>query len=539
MQRARLVGRRFGYLRTVVHVLPDENLRARRPLYVMAVFLAGISALLRQPLLFVAALLVLTLAFLPELWYRFGLRALVVRREPATTRVMFGNAVEVPLVVENRKLLPLPWVEIEDEFPDQLPVLGMRLLPSVKPERAVLVNSASLWAYERLRRRYRIRAVQRGAYSLGPMTVRTSDPFGMLTREEQRGEPAHLLVLPLVVPLTRFGLTARAPFGEQTSRRRQLEDPLRVAGVRDYAPGDEPRRIHWKATARTGELQSKLYDPSSRHTIMLYLDVQTFTRGLMGYAPALLELAVCAAASVTSWALERDYAVGLVTNGTLSGLGENGRASDVAFPIPSAGTPVSPEELARQIARSALALRLRVAPSARHEQLSTILEGLARLVPYYGLSMAQLLHNERFSLPQGATLVYIGSEQAVDVGLIVALRDLQARGHPLSILLTSLDEAEPSAAHSVQLADLPVHYLGGERRWQELASEALGGLPVRRASPLGDPAILEVERQALREAGRSSSAPNAPTKSETSDETAERSPSRWLERSPVSEWSLE
>ena len=110
MQRSRLGGRWFGYPRRVKYVLPDENLQARRPLYVMAVFLAGISALLRQPLLFIAALLVLALAFLPELWYRFGLRALIVRREPATARVMFGDTVEIPLVVENRKPLPLPWV---------------------------------------------------------------------------------------------------------------------------------------------------------------------------------------------------------------------------------------------------------------------------------------------------------------------------------------------------------------------------------------------------------------------------------------------
>ncbi|HEX6123255.1 MAG TPA: DUF58 domain-containing protein [Ktedonobacterales bacterium] len=539
MLRSRLIARRLGYPRRIKHVLPpDENLQARRPLYVMAVFLAGLSALLRLPLLFVAALLVLALAFLPELWYRFGLRALVVRREPETSRVMFGDTVEVPLVVENRKPLPLPWVEIEDEFPDQLPVLGMRLLPSIKPERAVLVNSASLWSYERLRRRYRVRAVERGAFRLGPMTVRTSDPFGMLTREEKRGVPAHLLVLPLVVPITKFGLTARAPFGEQTSQRRQLEDPLRIAGVRDYAPGDEPRRIHWKATARTAELQSKLYDPSSRHTIMLFLDVQTFTRSLMGYAPALLELAVCAASSVASWALERDYAVGLFSNGTLSTLGRETSAGDgTASSVPVA--PMDAEDLARQIARSAMALRLRVAPSARNEQLGTILEGLARLIPYYGLSMAQVLSNERLSLPQGATVVYVGSEQAMDVELIVALREVQAHGHPLSILLTSLDEAERTGEHDAHLADLPVHYLGGERRWHELANEALGGLPARRASPLGDPAVLQEEREALRQAQRPPSTTDSPTKSEMSDETAERSSSRWLERSRVSEWGIE
>jgi hypothetical protein len=51
------------------------------------------------------------------------------------------------------------------------------------------------------------------------------------------------------VLITRFGLPARHPFGNQRAPRRLLEDPAHVIGIRDYVYGDELRRVHWKATA--------------------------------------------------------------------------------------------------------------------------------------------------------------------------------------------------------------------------------------------------------------------------------------------------
>ncbi|MGH2517733.1 MAG: DUF58 domain-containing protein, partial [Ktedonobacterales bacterium] len=268
----------------------DEVLSARRPYYVGIVLLLIASVIFGQPLLFVAAILLLALIAIPEIWYRYGLRQLTVERRPATPRAVFGDTTEISLVVENRKPLPLPSLEIADDFPDALPIVGQRLKLSSKQETAVLTNVLALWAYQRVRRRYRVRAVARGAYRFGPMTLHTSDPFGILTREQVLDDPAVLLVHPLVAPIERFGLPSNAPFGERKSPRRLLEDPLRVSCIRAYEPGDEPRRIHWKATARTGMLQSKVYEPATRHTLTIFLETRTYVRALMGYDPALVEL---------------------------------------------------------------------------------------------------------------------------------------------------------------------------------------------------------------------------------------------------------
>src|SRR5262249_14872971 len=160
----------------------------------------------------IASLLVGALAFLPEVWYRWGLRALTIERRPSISRAEFGDSLQVTLTLENRKPLPLPWLQIDDEFPDQLPVDGLPTRPSTASERMLLRHTVALWAYQRVRRRYTIHAIARGVYRLGPMTLRTTDPFGILQRDADREEPALLLVHPLVAPLERFGLPPNAPF---------------------------------------------------------------------------------------------------------------------------------------------------------------------------------------------------------------------------------------------------------------------------------------------------------------------------------------
>ncbi|HEX6818072.1 MAG TPA: DUF58 domain-containing protein [Ktedonobacterales bacterium] len=477
----------------------DEVLSARRPYYFGIVFLALLSIIFQQPLLFISALLLLALVVTPEIWYRYGLRALAVERRPATPRAVFGDTVEVTLSVENRKLLPLPSLEIADDFPEGLPVLGMRLRPSAKPETSVLPNTLALWAYQRVRRRYRIRAVARGAYRFGPMTLRASDPFGILSRETVLEAPSVLLVHPLVAPIERFGLPSHAPFGERKSPRRLLEDPLRVSGIRPYELGDEPRRIHWKATARTGSLQSKVYEPATRHTLAIFLETRTFPRALMGYDPLLVELAITAAASVAMWSLDQRFAVGLYSNGTVAmpefeseRLVATGPASSAAHMSPTPPAQASQRDAdpdaaspARRIeqAQAAASLRLRIPPASRPEQATRLLDGLARLLPFYGLPMHEIVTTEAPRLPFGATIVYIGTQAAVDVPLILALRQLRARGHPITLLLTHSDiggDANPDG--ELFLAGLPVHSIGGRERWSELEADILGPDVGRKAS---------------------------------------------------------
>jgi uncharacterized protein (DUF58 family) len=457
---------------------PDELLDRRRTLYYGAVILWIVGVIASQPLIFVAGLFVFILAFVPELWYRFCLRDLTIRRTPATNRIMVGDTVEMRLEVVNGKALPLPWIELADESPDAFVPVRRKVGQSTRPNRVVLTHTLALWAYQRVRRRYTLRAHARGAYRFGPMTVRVTDPFGMLTRQSELETPATLLVHPLLVPLDRLDLPPAAPFGEQRASRRLVEDPLRVVGIREYVLGDEPRRIHWKATARTGQLQSKVYEASARRTVAILLDIRTTPRLALGYDEPLAELAICAAASVARWCGERGYAVGVYSNGPLAAVEMADDAEMAAWGAPAPrgdGAEGEGTEAAvpRTFTRGTAMARLRLPPAARPEQLTRILDGLARLLPYYGRPMHEVLAAEERRLPAGADLVYIGVDSMLDVPTILALRRARMHGHAVTLLLTRGSpgfNGDPSPPKP--LAGLVTHSLGGRERWDELLAAA-------------------------------------------------------------------
>ncbi len=444
----------------------DDRTRVRQPWYIAGFVLIVGSIILRQPVLVVVGLLVITLGLIPDVWYRFCLAGVEVSRTFSTKRAQIGDEVTLTLTVENRKLLPLPRIEIQDEVPEAgVLIRGAFLETSIKSLRAQLVNILPLWAFQRVTRRYRMRCLARGVYTFGPMRIESGDPFGFLEREAQIEAVERLVVYPLIVPVERLGLPSHAPFGERKAPRRFLEDPLRVASVRAYAPGDEPRRIHWKATARSGSLQSKVYESSTYHTLALFVDVRVRDDQILSYDAERLELALCTAASVATWGVENGYAVGLYANGTLAEIGDASLQPHL--------TEGEADSDALRLARIILATSVqpRIAPSTHSGQIVRIQETLARLIPYFAGPIADVITREEARLPFGSTAVYIGAAPALGVSGVVALDRLRRRGHAVVVLLTGEEELPE---HGV-----PVIRIGDADTWAQLQREAL-------AMPEGD-----------------------------------------------------
>jgi uncharacterized protein (DUF58 family) len=313
--------------------------------------------------------------------------------------------------------------------------------------------------YERITRRYTVTCHARGVHAFGPTIARSGDLFGFIERQETLENRRYLIVYPLIVPLSSFRLPARHPFGERRAPRRLLEDPARVIGVRDYAYGDELRRVHWKATARTLHLQSKVYEPTTTYTLVTFLNVSTQFNAYFNQYPEMLELSVCAAASVAAWALDEGYAVGLYVN---------------SLPYtPEAGT--SQAALERQTLDQAGSVRLatssrstfrkkllRVPPASGTEQRKRLMDALARVQSFSSGSIEELIQSEHTHLPTGATIVVITS--TVSDPLLDALKRLRQAGHAVTILLVG---NQPLARH---LAGIQVHSIGGDETWTQLSA---------------------------------------------------------------------
>jgi uncharacterized protein (DUF58 family) len=168
---------------------------------------------------------------------------------------------------------------------------------------------------------YSVRSHMRGRHRLGPLGVRLRDPFGLSTRVAAISGSSEVLVLPKVVPLG----SGRPP-GSGIGAEGAIPHMVALHGeddvsVRAYRDGDDLRRIHWPATARTGDLMVRQEDRPARRRAAIVLDSRASGHHGAGTSSS-FEWAVTACASVTAHLLDAGYAVHLVTDQTA----EDGRA---------------------------------------------------------------------------------------------------------------------------------------------------------------------------------------------------------------------
>ena len=367
-------------------------------LFLAAVLLLLAGVLHQGGLLLVAVLLVLLFG-VARLWEKYALRRVDYSRHLSTNRAFFGDEVRLELSVANRKPLPLPWVSISEELDERLTLSAGTTTPSALPGRALLNYVMPLGWYRKVTRSYKMQCNQRGYYSFGPAKIQSGDYFRFRVQYMEVGEPCHLVVYPRIVPLEQLGIPSRDPFGDLRVRRHLFQDPVRVSSIREYAYGDPMRRIHWKATARTGQLQTKVFEHTTSPDLAVFLDVRTVKPPLWGVVPQLMETAVITAASIANDVIDKGYRVGLYVN----------------QPFPNSSQSV------------------RLPPSSHPDQLLRILEALAGAGPPETLTIDRLVQREAAALPWVSTLVVVTAVPTAP--LLATLSGLHRLGRPVALVI--------------------------------------------------------------------------------------------------------
>jgi len=360
--------------------------------------------------------LLLSAAGLSRLWSRFSLVGVSCQRLVSECRVFPGEHIESSLRLLTRQLLPLPWVQVDDEIPVGL-APEVSLAPSERPGFGLLSKSAALLWYTGVNWKQRLDCHKRGYYPLGPITVSSGDIFGFYPRSTTEPAIDHVIVYPMIFPIAELGIPSLYPLGEAAAERRIFEDPVRVIGVRDYTPHDSRRRIHWKASARHQNLQVKVFEPTTTLKVALFLAVDSFWHDGPGTDED-FELGISAAASLANHLIEERGSVGLFVNSHLA----------------DSGQPVT------------------ILPGSSSRQLLDMLEALAKVTPLPTAPFEEFLQAERASLSWGTTLVFILSRPSPP--LMQSLLSLKASGHKMLVLEVS-DPGGNEVGHGI-----PWHCIG-------------------------------------------------------------------------------
>ncbi|GAC1632828.1 MAG: DUF58 domain-containing protein [Ktedonobacteraceae bacterium] len=443
-------------------------LRGRRQWYYVALVLFVVSVLTRQPLPLLAAVFTLLIGLVPALWFHNALKHLLVRQQVDHEHLFFGEKVTLSISIENRKLLPLPWLQVEDAVTPPLMIVDHQATRLRFINRDTFVSTWLLWSFQRVTRRYRMNCRERGFHVLGPVRLRSSDPFGWLERELLLPANEMLLVYPLIAPLEALGLPDTFPMGERIGPRQLLQDPLWFAGLREYQMGDDPRRIDWKATARAGELRSKLYESTTERHLLILLDTWAYSRKKKGVDVEMQEFAIAVAASLATRALEDGYIVGFLTNCAMV------TASNVISTEVNTNMGVDEDEALKSNATTISLPGVRVPFALDHAQYEQILTTLARLMPAYHTPIERIIELEDEMFPGGTTIVLISPRATLSEDTINLLLERRRQGNAATIVLVGDAGEEAQAVETVDTASFPVYHVGGKERWYELV-RTIGG----------------------------------------------------------------
>ena len=178
---------------------------------------------------------------------------------------------------------------------------------------------------------YAVRPTLRGVYRLGPLAAEWTDPFGLARHQQTLTEPVEVIVHPTTDavfdrPLTR--MWEDPPFRPPISK--PWPQGFEFYGMRDYIPGDDPRRIVWTAAARTGKYLVRESEQGITDRITLVLDNNRRVHS-PGHPSETFELAIRASASLGAYNIKQGYSVRFVTNDAEQGPELRGSKARIAL----------------------------------------------------------------------------------------------------------------------------------------------------------------------------------------------------------------
>lgn len=429
---------------------------------------AAISALLLAGMIFgsslwiiaavVALLLTMTNAWLTKTWTT----AVTAKRQEGDLELKIGSLIDNRIEISNASKIPVAWVLVEDLIhrsairfdPPAIEVAGTR----IKVMRLGGGGSQPL--------NYQIRCNRRGYFQIGPTVLETGDLMGFYRRYRTGSSPRFLTVLPKVVPLTRYEIGSRRPIGEIRMRENVMSDPTRLRGIRQWQPGDPMRSVHWSATARTGTLHSKIYEPSSIIGATLILDLHEKTNP-QSHEPIRTDLAITAAASIANALHEANEPFGLATNGrdAADRIREDGWDGD--HRVRGDAATASEMDLTSHRLRPVL-----LQPNRGAVHLAAIMRSLARLERTNGLTLSELLVECESELSAETTLLLI--LQRCDEATIAAIISLSRRGREVAVIINTHDINDYSEIAGPLIAERIITlHLADEDQLQDVCRQML------------------------------------------------------------------
>lgn len=249
------------------------------------------------------------------LYSRSGLKNIEYKRFFEKNRIYAGETVSLVEVIENNKLLPVPWLRVESAVSPHLH-FGCQENFDVRADRFHR-SVFFLGSYKRITRRHAVTPDRRGYYDCSNVSMTAGDLLGFVSKSRDFSSTAELLVYPALTRPDELPREALQWQGEVSVRRWTDPDPILTSGVREYRAGDSRRDVNWAATARMDELYVNQRDYTVEPSLLILLNTQIRADLWGGMEPEeaeIIERGISIAARLAAWARENGMSPGLRAN---------------------------------------------------------------------------------------------------------------------------------------------------------------------------------------------------------------------------------
>ena len=263
------------------------------------------------------SLLAVSLLLLSYIWSYFALHRMDLTVDFSSHKITAGEETEFVVTLENCKPLPVFWLKAFTYLSGGIDFKEDGYLQNVPGSRQYFEDIFRLNWYQRVKREYKLKPAKRGRYEITRSELAYKGFLGLVARNKGFDSAAELLVYPRLYSVVGKEFLPRQPLGTNMSSGWIFEDRTNIVGVRDYQSGDDFKRINWKISARHNKLKSDIYNPSLQKNVEILLDIRTSRHKWEGYSPPVLENLISLTGSLAQDLLQKNYAVGLVSNGIL------------------------------------------------------------------------------------------------------------------------------------------------------------------------------------------------------------------------------
>lgn len=253
----------------------------------------------------------LTVSALWEICYKYWWsKEITVRLWFETDAVYAGQETKLYEVIENRKAMPVPVLEVG--FHTRKELVFVDVDNTNVSDYCYKRDVFSVLGRQKITRELPVRCTKRGKYIASDADIMTHTLLYRKRYSKGIGTEAVLYVYPKMTEVSEIMTVCESMLGTLQCAKRLYEDPFAFRSIRDYTMDDPMKSINWKASARTGSLMVNTFDSVRSQKAMIFLDVED--RGILRYED-LVEESIALAATLVRCLFRQHTEVGFVYNG--------------------------------------------------------------------------------------------------------------------------------------------------------------------------------------------------------------------------------